>query len=335
MVLVVGGSGLVGSHLLYELLKEHSKVRVLYRSEENKQEIKRVFSFYSQYPEDLFSKMEFVSGDILDYLSLFDALIGVTMVYHCAGLVSFAPQDAEKLKRVNIVGTANVVNACLENKVRKLCYVSSVAAIGKNKEKQFVDEETVWKASPENTVYSVTKNTAEREVWRGIQEGLSAVMVNPTIILGPGNWEKGSSALFRSARKGMKFYTPGITGFVDVRDLVKCMVKLMDSHITNERFIVNGENKQFRDFFTFANREFGNDAPFIAAPIWLSNWVWRLEKIRSFLTGSNPLITKETAISAHQKSYYSREKLDRSIDHSFVSFETSIKEISAFYKPSM
>ncbi|MBK9479502.1 MAG: NAD-dependent epimerase/dehydratase family protein [Bacteroidetes bacterium] len=333
MILVTGGSGLLGSHLLYELASMGKKIRVLVRNLDSKAEILQTFSFYTATPEHILQQVEFAIGDVLDVFSLLDALEGVEQVYHCAAMVSFSPRAAERMLKTNIEGTANVVNACLEKKIHKLCHVSSVAALGKALDNEEVTEETFWKNSSENSVYSISKYSSEREVWRGVQEGLQAIVVNPTVILGPGNWAKGSSNLFRSAKKGMKFYTNGITGFVDVRDVASCMIKLMESSIVNERFIITSENIAYREFFNWANSAFNKSKPVIYAYPILSNLVWRLEKIKCFITQTEPLITKETTRAAHQQNFFSNHKLVEAIRHVFIPIKESINHTcSSFSK---
>ncbi len=324
MILVTGSSGLLGSHLLYELASKGKKIKALVRNLESKKEILQTFSFYTPNPDLLLQQLEFAIGDVLDVFSLLDALEGVEQVYHCAAMVSFSPKDADRMLKTNIEGTANVVNACLEKKIKKLCHVSSVAALGKAMDNDEVTEETFWKNSSENSVYSISKYSSEREVWRGVQEGLQAIVVNPTVILGPGNWEKGSSNLFRSSKKGMKFYTHGITGFVDVRDVASCMIQLMESSISNERFIITSENIAYRDFFNWANSAFNNSVPTIYAYPFLSNLVWRLEKIICFFTQTEPLITRETTRSAHQQNYFSNHKVTAALQHVFIPVKESI-----------
>ncbi len=329
MILVTGGTGLLGSHVLFYLAQKGNAVRVLYRSEAGKTAVLKTFLSYSTKGQTLFEKLEFVKGDVLDIFTLTDAMTDVKQVYHCAAMVSFAPKDADLMTRVNVEGTANVVNACLEMKIEKLCHVSSVAALGKAQLNEEVTETTFWKSSPENSVYSVSKYSSEREVWRGVQEGLLAIVVNPTVILGPGDWEKGSSNLFRSAKQGMKYYTGGITGFVDVRDVANCMIQLMESSLSNERYLLNADNFSYRKFFEIANTCFQNPPPHIRASLGLSNLVWRLEKIRSFFTGSNPLITKETTRAAHQQNFFSNQKISQTLGYSFIPIEQSIKETAA------
>lgn len=330
-ILVTGGTGLLGSHLLYELISEGQSVRVLYRSEKGKEEILKTFSYYHSNPQQLLNELDFVQGDVLDIFSLTDALKNIDHVYHCAAVVSFAPKYADDMIKVNVDGTANLVNACLEAGIKKLGHVSSVAALGKAPLNEEVNEKTFWKSSPENSVYSISKYSSEREVWRGVQEGLNSIVINPTVIIGPADWTKGSSNLFRSAQKGMKFYTSGSTGFVDVRDVARCMVKLMQSNVVNERFLINSENIAYRKFFEIANACFGNPIPSIKASSNLSEIVWRLEKIRSFFTKSNPLITKETTRAAHQNNSFSNQKIRTTLSHNFIPMEQSIRETAAHF----
>jgi dihydroflavonol-4-reductase len=326
MILVTGGTGLLGSHLLFDLAQQGKKLRVLYRNESGKAALLKTFLFYQPEATKLLEKLEFVQGDVLDYFSLLDALVGVNEVYHCAAMVSFAPKDAALMTKINVEGTANLVNACIECGVKKLCHVSSVAALGKAEQGNAVDENTFWKSSPENSIYSISKYKSEQEVWRGVQEGLNAIVVNPTVILGPGDWEKGSSNLFRSAKKGMKYYTEGVTGFIDVRDVSKCMIQLMESNLVNERYLLNAENFSYRNFFDVANTCFQKAKPHIHASLWLSNVVWRIEKLRSFFTGSNPLITRETTRAAHQKNYFSNQKIKEAIGINFIPIAKSISD---------
>lgn len=326
MILITGGTGLVGSRLAYDLLSRKQKIRLLCRQSDASQTLLSNLSYYTDTPESLMKEVEIVQGDVLDIFALLEAMEGVDQVYHCAAMVSFSPKDAARMMHTNVAGTANVVNACLEKRIKKLCHVSSVAALSKALPGREVDEDCYWKTSSENSIYAISKYSSEQEVWRGVQEGLTAVVVNPTVILGPGDWQKGSSNLFRSAKKGMRYYTEGVTGFVDVRDVSTCMIKLMEGNFENERYLINSENYPYREFFKVANACFGNPEPSIKASLWLSNVVWRLEKVRSFFTGSTPLITKETTRAAHQKNYFSNHKIKKAIAHQFIPLEQSIKE---------
>ena len=251
MILVTGGTGLVGSHLLYKLLQGKAKVRAIYRREKTLETVKRVFSFYSKSPNKLFDSIEWIQADITDIPSLEHALKDIIYVYHCAAFVSFEPDKYYQLRKINIEGTANVVNLCLDQKIKKLCYVSSVAALGNSTNNKKIDEETYWNPEEENSVYGITKYGAEMEVWRGIQEGLQAVIVNPTVIIGPGIWSHGSGYLIKKVYTGMSYYTKGSIGLVDIHDVVNIMTELMSSNISNERFILISENWSYKEFFNY------------------------------------------------------------------------------------
>ena len=221
MIFVTGASGLVGSHLIQSLLSKGKKVRALYR------QAVPVFPGSEQ--------CEWIQGDILDPIGLTDALEGVDYVYHCAAIVSFAPGAAAKMLQSNVDGTANVVNACLVQKIKKLIFVSSVAALGRIRENEAIDESMHWTPATSNSVYGQSKYLAELEVWRAMEEGLPMAIVNPVIILGAGDWNNGSSGIFKSAYNEFPWYTGGMSGFVDVLDVVDAMQILMESNITGQR----------------------------------------------------------------------------------------------------
>lgn len=335
MILVTGGTGLLGSHLLYDLVKSGKKVRALKRSSSKLSDVQRTFYYYTKDAEQLFSAIEWVDGDVLDIFSLLDAMEGVDEVYHCAAIVSFSKKNQEELLKVNIDGTANVVNAALEKGIKKFCHVSSIATLGKAEGENEISEDTFWKSSPENTLYSISKYGAEREVWRGVQEGLNAIVVNPSIIIGPGNWKKGSSNLFHTAYNGNKYYTHGATGFVDVRDVAKAMIDLMESTIKNERFIISSENIPYQYFFDLVHKDLGIRKPYLKAGKTLSEIIWRIEKVRSFITGLDPLITKETARTAHKKSSFSNKKIRELLGFNFIPMEQSIKDTCKLFLQDM
>ncbi len=294
MILVTGGSGLVGSHLITFLLKEGRKVRALYRA--NHQAITD-------------KNLEWYKGDILDVLDLEEALVGITQVYHCAAIVSFNPKDKKQLYQTNVEGTANIVNASLDANVEKLLYVSSVAALGKVTEGKAINETMTWTEASSNSEYGKTKYLAEMEVWRGIGEGLNAVIINPTIILGASNWDKGSTGIFKSAYNEFPWFTNGVSGFVDVADVVKAMVLLMDSTITAERFILNGTNITYKELFSEIAIQFGKKPPTKEVTKLIAAIVWRVEAIKGLLTGKKPLLTKETAHTAQLRVYFDNTKL--------------------------
>ncbi|MCW3071793.1 MAG: hypothetical protein JWO44_1683 [Bacteroidetes bacterium] len=327
LILVTGGTGLVGTHLLYELCSAGKKVCVLKRGSSNTANVRKVFSYYTSDPDALLKNIEWRNASLLDVYSLLEAMEGITEIYHCAAMVSFESAHQDEMMRTNIEGTANLVNAALEKGIRKFCHVSSISALGRAENGGLTDEETFWKSSPDNSIYSISKYGAEREVWRASEEGLNAVIVNPSLIVGPGNWEQSSPNMFSKGYKGIKFYSSGINGFVDVRDVAKLMIRLMESNFSNQRFLINAENASFRHFFDLIHKGFNKAPSGIRAGKFLSSFAWRAEKFRSMLTGSAPLITRETARSAHRVSRFSNKKiLEAFPDHQFISLEQSVSD---------
>jgi dihydroflavonol-4-reductase len=320
MILVTGGTGFLGSHLLRALVSSGKPVRALFRKHIPVQ------------LQDIQDKIEWVPGDILDVYSLEDALVGVTQVYHCAAVVSFEPGTHGQMMKINAEGTANVVNMSLEAGVKKLVHVSSVAAIGRAKEGKPIDEFCEWQDSPNNSRYAISKYLGEMEVWRGIAEGLEAVIVNPSIILGAGFWHDGSGMLIKNAWKEFPYYTEGVNGFVDVEDVVIAMIALMDSAITEQRFILSADNWSYRQLFNEMAKGLGRKPPHIAVKPWMAAIVWRLEKVKGFFTGKRPLVTKETARTAQLKVYYNNERIQEVLPHfRFRPLEQTIDRISKAY----
>lgn len=331
MILVTGGTGLVGSHLLYELVNSGKTVRALKRKTSSIENVKKVFSYYTTDTE-LVNKIKWIEGDILDISSLLTAMEAVEMVYHCAAIVSFERKHLLKMMQVNVDGTANVVNAALDKGIKKMCYVSSIATLQKTNNTKLIKEDLIWKFSPDLSNYAISKYQAEREVWRASEEGLAVVIVNPSVIVGGGNWSSSSANMFTKAFNGLKFYTDGATGFIDVRDVVTLMVKLMESTIKNERFILNSENATYRYFFNIIHDLFKKPKPNIKAGKFLSAFAWRIESINCFITGNSPLITKETARSAHHINYFSNNKvLETFPNYTFIGLADSIKHTCNLY----
>lgn len=326
MILVTGGTGLVGSHLLFDLIQSGENVRALKRDSSSAELVKKIFSIYSSDADLLFDKIEWMKGDITEIYSLYEAMQDVEKVYHAAAVVSFHAADYNEMMKINVDGTANVVNACLHKNIKKLCFVSSIATLGRKDNDELIDEETRWKNSITNSAYSISKYGAEREVWRGITEGLSAVIVNPAVIIGPGDWRKGSSQIFEQVWNGLRYFTNGMNGYVDVRDVVKCMIYLMNSEVSNSRFIVSSENLSYFELFSMIAEDLGKKKPSVKANAFLSQLAWRLEWFRSKLTGKKPLITKETARTAFQRYQYSTEKIKKTTGIKFIPIHLSIQE---------
>jgi dihydroflavonol-4-reductase len=331
MILVTGGTGLLGSHLLFDLIRSGKQVRVLKRNASDTKMVQKIFSYYSDVPESLVSKIEWIDGDLLDFASIEDALDGISEIYHAGAVVSFYPADHKKMLKVNIEGTANLVNLALEKKIDKFCYVSSVSTLGRADNNGLTDEETFWAPSGKNSVYAISKYGAEREVWRGMEEGLNAVVVNPSVILGPGFWND-NSGLFRLVWEGLKYYTKGINGYVDVKDVVRAMILLMEKNLFNERFIVSSENISYQQLFTLIAENLDKPVPTINVPPLLSHIAWRVEAIRSKLTGSKPEVTKEMATTTTQQYTFSNEKIRKALSFEFLLVEESIRQTCQLFK---
>ncbi len=331
MILVTGGTGLVGAHLLYHLILGGEKVRALKRTSSNTKITRFVFDFYGSEAWHLFDKIEWIEGDLLDYESLELALANIKTVYHTAALVSFNPSLKDRMMEVNEEGTANLVNACLEKGVDKFCYVSSIATLGNSKNGETIDEFSYWQGGKDHSAYSLSKFRAEMQVWRATKEGLNAIVVNPSVILGPGNWDQGSLKIINTVYKGLYFYTSGTTGFVDVRDVVKGMIKLVDSNIVNERFVLNGANLSFRLLFTQIAQMLQVKPPKIRAGKQLVGMAWRYEWLKNILFGIEPLITKDSARASLKTTHFSGEMISKTVDFKYTPIEDTIKDTTQYF----
>ncbi len=319
MILVTGGTGLLGSHLIKALLSQNLRLRALYRN--------TIPSFAGA------EKVNWVQADILDVIDLEDACRDVQQVYHCAGMVSFDPKQRRELFQVNVEGTANVVNACINAGVQKLLFVSSVSALGRIRETEAINETMTWSEETSNSEYGKSKYLAEMEVWRGIGEGLHAVIVNPVIILGAGDWSKGSSGIFKSVYNEFPWYSDSVSGFVDVEDAVKAMILLMQSDITAQRFIISAENISYKALFDMIARSFGKKAPGKKVTPLFAAIVWRLEAIKASFSGKTPFVTKETSKTALAKVNFDNSKLLKALpSFAYTPLERSIERICAELK---
>ncbi len=330
MDLVTGGTGLIGSHLLYELVSQGQPVKAIRRSTSNPDRVKQTFSYYSTGAVEMFSRIDWVDGDLLDPDSLAEAMEGVERVYHCAAMVSFITRQKQQMMENNVTGTANVVNACLERGIKKLCFVSSTAAIGYRQD-EAVDETVVWKYSKHRSAYSISKYRSEMEVWRGIGEGLNAVIVNPSIVIGPGNWDRSSAAIFKPVWEGLNFYTRGMTGYVDVWDVAQAMITLMESTISGERFILSSENLSYQNVFTLVAKALGKKPPERYAPPFLTGMTWRMDWFVSKLLFRSQLFSRDTARSAHHKTCFSNKKIREATGITFKHIEQSVLETASIF----
>jgi dihydroflavonol-4-reductase len=307
MVLVTGGTGLVGSHLLVKLAQQGEKIRATYRKGSDLEHVRTIFSYYSEASSDLFDTIEWQEANLNDIPKLTVAFENISHVYHCAAYISFDPSDYKKLRNTNIKGTANIVNLCIEHKIKKLCYVSSIATLGHHSDR--IDEDTFWGGNQDQSVYAISKYGAEMEVWRGIQEGVSTVIVNPGVIIGPGFWNSGSGLLFKLAYKGNPYITEGITAYVDVNDVVVAMLQLMRSSIENQRYILAGANISYEEIMTMICKALHVKAPRKVASKFLLSVGWRADWLLSKIIGRKRKLTKQLAKTLIKKSIYSSDKI--------------------------
>lgn len=327
MILVTGGTGLLGSHLLFQLSKSHENIRAIYRNKEKLNKVKEIFSYYSDSYEDLFNKIEWVEADILNIPLLDNVFVNVSKVYHSAAMVAFDRQNEKLMNKINIEGTANIVNMCLTNNVDKLCHVSSIATISKPIGGKMADEEDFWNPDAVNSGYSISKNGAEMEVWRGIEEGLNAVIVNPSIIIGPGFWDSSSGKLFSTVKNGMKFYTKGGSGFVGVTDVVDSMIYLMESDISNQRYIVNSENLSYKNVFSSIALNLKLKPPTIEAKKWMLSIAWRLDVFKSRIFGLPQRLNKDSAKSSLTTTKFDNSKIGKELSYPFKKIDLVIEDV--------
>ena len=337
MILVTGGTGFLGAHLLCTLLQQGESIRAIRRRSSSMNEFNLIVSSRFRSLKDkerdkLLSQIEWTEADLLDIPSLEAALSGIKRVYHAAAMVSFVPKHVDQMMEINVTGTANLVNLCLDYGVEKFCYASSIAALGRTESGKQMDEKSTWEDSPLNSNYALSKYRAELEVWRAAEEGLNVVVVNPGVILGTGNWKKGSCRMLATAARKLPMYTEGVNGYVDVLDVAKAMINLMGSEISHERFVLVSANLSFKELFHLVNKHTGNADPKIKAPQWLTALGWMGDKMRSALLGKDPLITRETVRALHNRFYYKAEKIQQQTGFSFTPVETTIEQAIAEWK---
>lgn len=321
MIFVTGGTGFLGKHLLRALVLQNEPIRALKRLKRKTET--EAFSH---------GTIEWVDGDILDIPSLEEHMHGCSEIYHCAGMVSFQPRHRAALMKVNAEGTANVVNVALEKNIRKMVYVSSVAAIGRPLQETNVTESTEWDENGIHSNYGISKYLAEREVWRGIAEGLNAVIVNPTVIVGDGSWQEGTPRFFLNGWRGMPAYPTGGSGFVAAKDVAELMIRLMKNDIQHERFILNAEDWSYQKFlFTIADL-LGKKRPYIKVLPWMTAFIWRLEAMRALFMKDSPLITRETARITTRSYHFNASKIKAATGFQFTPLITCMEETAEKFK---
>lgn len=326
MILVTGGTGLLGSNLLFELSGGNESLRAIYRNPAKLKTVRKLFiKLDPQGGEARFAKIRWLPCDVLDVVTLEEAMTGCDYVYHCAAMVSFRRRDFPAMMKINRQGTFNVVNIALDLKIKKLCYVSSTAAVGKVKKDgvYYVTETNKWTQSPKTSGYSITKYSAEKEVWRAMEEGLNAVIINPSVIFGPGSWEESSLTIFRTLSNGLKFYTKGSNAFVDVRDVCKAMITLQQGAVSGQRFLCTGTNMAFRALFELIAGELNVKAPVFCANPLLCGIAWRLASLKA-LFGEKATITKESAASSQAYVEYDSSRLQDTLGLQFRDIRDTI-----------
>ncbi len=332
MVLITGATGFLGSHLMIHLLENEEKVAAIYRSEKAIEKSKALFLLLEK--EYLFKNIQWIKADILDIPTLEIAFQNIKTVYHCAALISFDPKDENLLRKINIEGTANIVNFCLAFNIEKLCYVSSIAALGDLLDsKNNITETTEWNPEINHSDYAISKYGGEIEVWRGQQEGLNVVVINPGVILGvTTNWQEGSGKIFDTVAKKNNFYTEGSSGFIAVNDVVKIMYNLMKSELKNQKYILVAENIVFKDLLDEISINLNVKKPkYYANPFWTSI-AWRLDWLIAKLFFKPRKLSKMMAKSLHSKDLYSNNKIKKSLNFEFESIKITLQNVSKYYK---
>lgn len=315
MILVTGGTGMVGAHLLLHLLQQKESVRAIYRSEKSLEKARNFFLLENQ--SNLFEKIDWLQADITDIPSLEKAFLNITEVYHCAALISFDPNDEEALRKVNIEGTANMVNCALDFGIQKFCYVSSIAALGDTKEgENTITEATEWNPEKNHGDYALTKFGAETEVWRASQEGLNVVVVNPGVIFGKG-FTSGSSELFQKIASGFPFYTKGSTGITRIEDVVNIMTQLMKNNIFGERFTIVSENIELQELLNIIANAMHKKKPYIYASPLMTSIAWRMDWFFSTLFFKKRSFTRALSKSSHSLDIYDNSKVVQQLGYAF------------------
>ena len=324
MILVTGGTGLVGSHLLVELASQGMRVKALRRSTSYTSVVPKLFSHYDVNLQNL-KFIEWVEGDVDDYLLLKNLLENVTTVYHCAAIVSFRSSDFQRMLSVNVQGTANLVDACVNAGVKELCFVSSVAVLGSPASNGMVDESSLWAKSKGKSGYAISKFQSEMEVRKGIEMGLNATIVNPTVIIGPGRWNSGSGLIFGTIKRGFPFYTTGVTGYVDARDVAQAMISAVEKQQWGQRFVLNGQNLSHQEVFSEIAQTMGKKLPSIKVTPFMSSIAWRFAAFASIFSRKAPALNRETARSGHSKTYYSAKLAEEVLGIQFRKISEAIE----------
>ena len=329
MILVTGGTGLVGSHLIYQLTLENNVIRATHRADSDIERVKLLFKFYSKDFNQLFKKIEWIEADLNNLSQLQDAFKDISFVYHCAAYISFDPSRYETLRRVNIRGTANIVNLCINNKIKKLCHVSSVATLGYNIKE--IDENNYWDGNKHKSAYAISKYGAEMEVWRGVQEGVKSVIINPGVIIGPGFSKSAFGTIIKMVTNKKRFHTCGKTGYVDVRDIANIMIRLMNSKIENERYILVNKNLSYKKVIDMVSSNLGmkNKSIFISKSKLKIALVFDLVSSKFF--NKERKLSKALCKTLTRNFNYSSKKIKKNLNFEFTSILETFEKSCQFY----
>jgi nucleoside-diphosphate-sugar epimerase len=329
MILVTGGTGLVGSHLIYQLTLENNVIRATHRADSDIERVKLLFKFYSKDYNQLFKKIEWIEADLNNLSQLQDAFKDISFVYHCAAYISFDPSSYETLRRVNIRGTANIVNLCIKNKIKKLCHVSSVATLGYNIKE--IDENNYWDGNKHKSAYAISKYGAEMEVWRGVQEGVKSVIINPGVIIGPGFSKSAFGTIIKMVTNKKRFHTCGKTGYVDVRDTANIMIRLMNSKIENERYILVNKNLSYKKVIDMVSSNLGmkNKSTFVSKSKLKIALVFDLVSSKFF--NKDRKLSKALCKTLTRNFNYSSKKIKKSLNFEFTSILETFEKSCQFY----
>ncbi len=320
----------MGGHLLFGLLTESKPVRAVLRPGTNPEKVLQVWKHLHPDPHQFLQKIEWVEADLCDRMALEEIIPPGCLVYHCAAEVSFSPSDMRKVYRTNVEATRTLVDVCLEQKISRFLHVSSIAAVGRNEDGGVSREDEPW-SGRKSKGYGDSKLQAELEVWRGMAEGLHAVIVNPSVILGAGHWKRSSARIFDTIYRGLKYFTRGVTGYVDARDVARAMVLLMNSDKEGVRYILSAENLSFEEIFSLVAKHLGVPPPRVYVGKKMGSLTWRVERILSLLTGHAPRVTQQSIQAAHEKSFYSSDKFSADFNFEFRPVEETVKYVAEAY----
>ena len=327
MILVTGGTGFVGTYLLYELLKGNSSIKSTYRKEKNKELTEEFFKLKDLNHPKLFNKIIWVKMDLTEMSSLDELYSGINIIYHCAAFVSLAKRHKNLLMETNVEGTSNIINYAIKHKIKKILFISSIASIGAKDYDSIINEDHSWNHKINHTDYALSKYKSELEVWRGSQEGVPAVIVNPGFIIGSHFWNRSSSSIFKRIYNGLKFYPTGKISLVSVEDVVIASIKLMNSKIQNERFILVSENMNYKEFLDLISKNLGKSLTKYPLKKPLLYIIYFFDIILSFLRIKKRFMSKALISTFNNNQEFNGNKIKKFISFRYEKIDKKVKEI--------